>query len=195
MIHETLIIAWKVKVLATQSCPTLHDPMDYSLPGSSVHGILQARILEWVAIPFSKGLSQPRDQTLISCIVGRFLTIWATKKVHNSLMQWLKHWLKSIGGTSLVVKGLRNCLPMKGTWVCFLVREDPTCTKPVRHNYCSLHAYSLCSATTEATRMRSPCTARRVAQLATPRESLSTATKTQHCQKQINKLKKKIIGK
>ena len=75
MIHETFIIAWKMKVLATQSCPTLHDPIDYSLPGSSVHGILQARILEWVAIPFSKGFSQPRDQTHISCSVGRFFTI------------------------------------------------------------------------------------------------------------------------
>ena len=47
----------------TQSCPTLCDPVDYSLPGSSVHGILQARILGWVAIPLSRGSSQPRDQT------------------------------------------------------------------------------------------------------------------------------------
>ena len=47
--------------------------------GSSVHGILQARILEWVAIPFSRGSSQPRDQTGVSQIVGRFFTIWATK--------------------------------------------------------------------------------------------------------------------
>ena len=47
--------------------------MNYSPPGSSVHGILQARILEWVAVPFSRGSSQPRDQTLVSCIAGRFL--------------------------------------------------------------------------------------------------------------------------
>ena len=51
----------KVKVLVTQSCLTLCDLMDCSPPGSSVHGILQARILEWVAISFSRGLSQPRD--------------------------------------------------------------------------------------------------------------------------------------
>ena len=50
----------KVKVLVTQSCPTLCDPMDYSPPGSSVHGISQARILE-VAIPFSKGSFKPRN--------------------------------------------------------------------------------------------------------------------------------------
>ena len=50
------------------------DPMDFSPPGSSVHGILQARILEWVAISFSRGSSRPRDQTLVSCIAGRFFT-------------------------------------------------------------------------------------------------------------------------
>ena len=52
-----------MKVLVTQSCSTLCDPMDCGPPGSSVHGILQARILEWVAISFSRGSSQPRDQT------------------------------------------------------------------------------------------------------------------------------------
>ena len=54
---------WKWKLF-----PTLCDPMDCSPPGSSVHGILQARILEWVAIPFSRGSSTPRDQTQVSCI-------------------------------------------------------------------------------------------------------------------------------
>ena len=51
----------KEKVTVTQSCPTLCDAMDYSLPGSSVHGILQARILERVVMPFSRGSSRPRD--------------------------------------------------------------------------------------------------------------------------------------
>ena len=55
-----------------QSCPTLCDPIVYSPLGSSVHGIFQARILEWVAIPFSRGSSQPRDWMLVSCIEGRF---------------------------------------------------------------------------------------------------------------------------
>ena len=54
-------------VLDTKSCSTLCDPMDCSLPGSSVHGILQARILEWVATPFSRGFSRTRDQTWVSC--------------------------------------------------------------------------------------------------------------------------------
>ena len=63
----------------TQLCPTLSDPMDCSPPGSSVHGISQARILEWAVIPFSRGSSQPRDQTQVSRIAGRLLTLWATR--------------------------------------------------------------------------------------------------------------------
>ena len=63
-----------------QSCPTLCDPVDCSLPGSSVHGILQARILEWVAISFSRGSSWPRDQTQVSCIGGRCFNLWATRE-------------------------------------------------------------------------------------------------------------------
>ena len=57
-----------------QSCPALCDPMDSSPPGSSVHGISQARILEWVAISFSRGSSQPRGRTWVSCIAGGFFT-------------------------------------------------------------------------------------------------------------------------
>ena len=59
---------------------TLCDPMDCTLPGSSVHRILQAGILEWVAIPFSRGSSQPENQTQVSCIAGRFFTIWAIRE-------------------------------------------------------------------------------------------------------------------
>ena len=65
-------------VCVSHSVLSLCDPMDYSLPGFSVHGILQARILKWVAISFSRGPSWPRDQTQVSCIAGRFFTIWAT---------------------------------------------------------------------------------------------------------------------
>ena len=58
--------------MRAQSCPTLYDPMDGGLPGSSVRGILQARKLEWVAIPFSRGSSWPRDRTRVSCLAGGF---------------------------------------------------------------------------------------------------------------------------
>ena len=82
----------KVKVKVTQSCWTLCDPMDYT-----VHGILQARILEWVAFPLSRGSSQPRDQTQFSHIEGGFFTSWAKGKHKNtgvdslSLLQWIKY--------------------------------------------------------------------------------------------------------
>ena len=67
-----------MKVLVAHSCPTLCNPVDSSPPGSSVHGILQGRILKWVAIPFSRGSSQPKDRTQVSSIAGRFFTVWAT---------------------------------------------------------------------------------------------------------------------
>ena len=63
----------------TQSCSTLCDPVDCSPPGSSIHGILQARILELVAISFSKGSSWPRDRTQVSRIAGRRFNLWATR--------------------------------------------------------------------------------------------------------------------
>ena len=67
-----------------QSCPTLCDPVDCSLSGSSVHGIFQATVLEWIAISFSSGSSQPRDRTWVSCIVDRCFTVWATREVKKA---------------------------------------------------------------------------------------------------------------
>ena len=58
-----------------QSCPTLCDPMDCSLSGSSIHGIFQTRVLEWIAISFSRGSSRPRKRTRVSCTVGRCFTV------------------------------------------------------------------------------------------------------------------------
>ena len=69
-----------VKVKLAQSCSTLCDPVDCTPPGSSVHGILQARILEWVAISFSRGSSWPRDWTQLSCTAGRHFNLWATRE-------------------------------------------------------------------------------------------------------------------
>ena len=100
---------WKVKV----KCLTLCDSMDYSLPGSSVHGIFQARKLEWDATSFSSRSSRPRGWTQVSCIVGRCFTIWATGEVrklasshfslvpHSTLLLcfyhsfngWFHHWI------------------------------------------------------------------------------------------------------
>ena len=71
-LSPTMVLKW-VKV--TQSCPTLYNCMDHT-----VYGILQARILKWVTFPFSRGSSQPRDQTQVSRIAGRFFTSWATRE-------------------------------------------------------------------------------------------------------------------
>ena len=72
-------LVWCVCVCITaQLCPTLCDPMNNSPPDSSAHGISQARILWWVNMHFSRGSSRPKDWTLVSCIAGRFFTVWAT---------------------------------------------------------------------------------------------------------------------
>ena len=68
------------EVKVVPSCSTLCDPMDYTY---TAHGILQARILEWVAFLFSRGSSQPRDQTQVSCIAGGFFTSWATREAQE----------------------------------------------------------------------------------------------------------------
>ena len=68
----------KVKVKVSQSCLTLCEALAYT-----VHGILQARILEWVAVPFSRGSSQPRDRTHTSHIAGGFFTSWATRELRE----------------------------------------------------------------------------------------------------------------
>ena len=75
-----------MKSEVTQSCLTLCDPVDCSPPGSSLHGILQARILEWVAISFSRGSSWPRDQTQVSCIAGRRFNLWATREAQSPVL-------------------------------------------------------------------------------------------------------------
>ena len=71
-----------------QSCLTLCDNMDCSLPGSSVHGIFQARILEWVSISFSRGTSRPRNWNQVSLILGRRFTIWATREAVWITTNW-----------------------------------------------------------------------------------------------------------
>ena len=69
-----------MRAKSLQSCPTLCDPIDCSTPGSSLHGILQARIPEWIAISFSRGPSRPRDQTQVTLISGRCFTIYAARE-------------------------------------------------------------------------------------------------------------------
>ena len=79
-IHLQLQWGCVTEVLVAPLCPTLCNPTDCSPPGSSVYGISQARILEWVAIPFSRGSSRPRDWTQLSCTAGRFFAVWTTRE-------------------------------------------------------------------------------------------------------------------
>ena len=145
----------------TQSCLTLCNPMDYT-----VHGILQARILEWVAFPFSRWSSQPRDRTQVSGIVGRFFTSWATA-LQAVLLCWSQRpessYLKENGRTSLVIQWIKIRLPMQGTCVQPLVWEGG-CHRGIKtasHNCWSPCAWSLCSETREAATRRSPRTTTR----------------------------------
>ena len=112
----------KSKVLVTQSCPTLCDPMDCSPPGSSVHGILQARLLEWLTIPFSRESSQSRDWTQVPCIEGRFFTIWSTREAYTLIRKRLisvqymdtRNICHShLGSMNFSIKTLGDCL-----WIC-----------------------------------------------------------------------------
>ena len=75
---ENMLKVKEVTVLVAQSGPTFCNPVNCSPPGSSVHRVLQTRKQEWVAIPFSRGSSQPRDWICVSCIAAGFFTIWAT---------------------------------------------------------------------------------------------------------------------
>ena len=81
-----LILLLRCGCLVAKLCPTLCNLMDYSPPGSHVHGISQARILEWVAISFFRVSSRPRDWTGVSCLAGRFFTAKPPGKPYNSII-------------------------------------------------------------------------------------------------------------
>ena len=103
--------------LASSSCPTLCDPMDCSLPGSLVHGIFQAWILEWVAISFSRGLSRLRDQTWVSHIVGRRFTVWATRETHKGSQTQSRHsslWHDEASNHVEEIQAARQCVEPLG---------------------------------------------------------------------------------
>ena len=107
-------------MLVTQSCPTLCNPMDCSPTSSSVHGILQTRILEWLVILFSRGSSQLRDQILVFCIAGRFFTIWVTGKS----LCWYKSQHKCIHITADVY-GMLNPTALLATLIHVLSADVP----------------------------------------------------------------------
>ena len=93
---EDVVHIHKEILLVAQLCLTLQIPMEYILPGYSDYGISQARILEWVAISFSRTSSQPRDRNLVPCIASRFFIIWATREVNGILFSHKKEWNNAI---------------------------------------------------------------------------------------------------
>ena len=117
-------------------CPTLCYPMDGRLPGSSVHRIFQTRILEWVAISFSRGSSWPRDWIRVSCLVGRFFTAEllgkpsgkASTHLKKLALPWLISWPNSLRLFPLGFPGGSDSKEFAcnmGTRVQSLGREDP----------------------------------------------------------------------
>ena len=103
--------------------------------GLYVHGILQARILEWVAFPFSRGSSQPRDQTRVSCIAGGFFTNWANREAQfPELLRCVPTITTWYGSSSLVAQRLKHLPPMWETRVLSLGWEDPLEKEMVTHS-------------------------------------------------------------
>ena len=112
---------WKWSHLVAQSCLTLCNPMDYSLPGSSVHGIFQAIVLEWIAISFSRGSSQPRDRTRASRIV-QFSSVQSLSHVWFFATPWIAALQASLSmhnsRSSLRLTSIESVMPSSHLILC-----------------------------------------------------------------------------
>ena len=138
-----MLLCWHQSkwVIVAQSCLTLCDPMDCRPPGFFVYGILQARILQWVGISFSRGSSRLRDCTQVFCIAGRFFTIWTTREAHmvplcplpeeiflNHKMDvefYQKIFLHLLRWSKLKIKNTFNLLMWYITLIIFLILKNP----------------------------------------------------------------------
>ena len=122
--RERFLCTDVVSCVCAQLCLTLCDPMDYSPPGSSVHGIHQARILEWVAISFSRESSRPRDRIHVSCIscIGMWiLYLCATREPHRHSKDWTELFANNCP-SHLPCFGLL-CCGILSPWGCLTVLE------------------------------------------------------------------------
>ena len=121
-----IVVSSESHSLVTDSC----NPMDCSLPGSSVHGILQARILEWIAISFSRGYFWPGNQTPVSCIAGRFFTDWAMREAPSIMVfsnesvlriRWPKYW----SSASILPMNTQDWSPLGWSgWISLLSKDS-----------------------------------------------------------------------
>ena len=100
-----ILLPWyeDLKFKVAQSCPTLCNPVDCSLSASSIRGIFQARILEWVAISFSRGCSRPRDWTQVSHITGRCFTVWASKEAFKVWSTGILLWQQMVNMQEMII--------------------------------------------------------------------------------------------
>ena len=115
-----IFFPWTERKVKSLSRVQLCDPMDCSLPGSSVHGIFQAIVLEWTAISFSRGSSQPRDWTWASCTAGKFFTVWATRKACKqlNLNTWTEYKFRAMSTDVMSPGSLYSSIGIwDGIWV------------------------------------------------------------------------------
>ena len=129
-------LAWKLQIIhlnrrkvkvkvKVKSCPTLCDPMDGSLIGSKIHGVFQARILEWAAISFSRGSFHPRDRTWVFCIADRHFTVWATRVILLIEEKLITKKVKKLSYVSTTSDGIHEHSTMPLTRV---LRVDAGCS-------------------------------------------------------------------
>ena len=107
-----------------QWCPTLWDPVNCSLQGFSVHGILPARILEWVAVPSFRASSQPRDRTQVSCIAGRFFTAETLGKPSRLLASCILDLLMVLTRLMRETARWSHCMYVKVTQSCLTLCDS-----------------------------------------------------------------------
>ena len=152
-----------MKGLVAQLCPTLCDPMDCNPPGSSIHGILQARILEQVAVPSSRRSSQPQDWTQVAYIAGRFFSIWATREAlksvwvtMKSLAQCVRMW-RPLTQEGRIREVLRAITVFQKELQLQLVSFHPPRSAELYSNAFQLNQDSLETVITKASRMDLRC--------------------------------------
>ena len=125
-------VKWYIWKEVAQSCPTLCKPMEHT-----VHGILQARILEWVTFPFSRGSSQRGDWTQVSCIAGGFFTSWATREAQEYWSGYLS-LLQGIFPTQELNRGLPHCRQILYQLSYEGSLDGRNINSPKTHNICSI---------------------------------------------------------
>ena len=142
LIHSCVSVnTYRMNVKVAQLCPTLCDPMDYT-----IHGMLQAKILEWLAFPFSRESSQPRDWTQVSHIAGGFFTSWATKAAQKNELSIGKIWQGQLGKiprkNRIILCFRHTSLDSWVNWLYIETKMDKTLVLSSNLSRCTTHPLS-----------------------------------------------------